>query len=207
MRLTENKIEYDGCVLFQVARYNTITHQEELGGYIEKSLFKTIDNSGWIDINSYVYRCSLFTGKFFIHKNVTIHDSIIQGNFIIRDNVEICGSNISTRHYHCVLDKNSKVLNKKFVGNGLWEEMLFNDGEFKHIFHNGIDLTLTTHYCKIGCLTLSYYAAWNYLTNETSWKKMEEKYKKESPNTLFTINTKHWLTEQCETQLKKLRQE
>ena len=206
MRLTGTKIEYDGHTLYQVARYSTQKHREELGGYIEKHLFIQLDPESWVAQNSYVYRCPSLRGKILIGKNVIVVDSILNGRFFIKDNAVISGSDIRTRHYNCIIDRGAQVYNKIFVGTGTYEAKLFDDEYFEYKRGHAIDLIMTKHYCKVGCLTMSYIEAWDYLHDEQKWNELKLKYQDTSPLQLFTNEGKQWLFEQCLIGLNKLRQ-
>lgn len=206
MRLTDNKITYDNCILYQVARFNTQLQKEELGGYIEKSLFYKLDSDSWIAVNSYVYRCPTLSGRMLIHSNVIINDSILNGRFFIKENVTISGCNIRTRHYNCVISKNCKIYNRNFVATGTYDSILFDDEYFEYKCNNTVDLIMTKHYCKVFCLTMTYTEAWEYLHNEKQWAALQHKYQNTTPFQLFTSEIKNWLLEQCLIGLNKLRQ-
>jgi hypothetical protein len=206
MRLTDNKIEYDGCILYQVARFNTVTHCEELGGYIEKKLFQQIDSNSWIGTNSYVYRCSLLHGKFIIKDNSIVVDSMLSGKFFIKDHVKISGCNIKTRYYNCIIDAGAQVLNKTFVATGTYNAKLFDDEYFEYKCYGVVDLIMTKHYCKVFCLTMTYLEAWKYLHDDQIFAELQNKYQSTSPMQLFLPDTKQWLLEQCIIGLNKLRQ-
>ena len=206
MRLTDNKIEYDSCILYQVARFNTITCREELGGYIEKKLFKQLDPNSWIGANSYVYRCPLLKGKFIIKNNSKIVDSVLNGKFFIRDNVIISGCNIRTRYYNCVIDTGAHIFNKTFVATGTYDAKLFDDEYFEYKCYGVVDLIMTKHYCKVFCLTMTYLEAWKYLHDDEIFAELQKKYQSTSPMQLFLPETKQWLLEQCVIGINKLRQ-
>lgn len=206
MRLTDTKIVYDECVLYQVARYNMQTHCEELGGYIEKQLFHQLDENSWIGLNSYVYKCPLLRGKIIIGKNVTVVDSILNGRFFIKDDVVISGSNIRTRYYNCVIGKCAQIYNKTFVGTGTYEAKLFDDEYFHYQCYGTIDVVMTKRYCKVYCLTMTYEDAWMYLHNDLLWEQLRHKYQDTTPFQLFSEETRCWMREQCTIGLNKLRQ-
>lgn len=206
MRLTDNKIEYDGCILYQVARYNRVKNTEEFGGFIEKHLFYKLSNKSWIGINSYVYRCIMLRGNIIVGKNTIINDSILNGDFLIKNHVIISGCNIKTRKYACVIDSKSSIYNKTFIATGRYEAKLFDDEYFNYKSYKNIDLITTKHYCRVLCMTMTYTEAWKYLHDETIWEQLRLKNQSTSPPQLFTPELKLWLLDECEIGLNKLRQ-
>lgn len=206
MKLTDNKIELEGCILYQVARFNTTTSSEELGGYIEPKLFRQIDPNSWIGTNSYVYRCPMLCGRIIIKNNSKVVDSILNGNFFIKNNVIIDGCNIKTRYYNCVIDNGAIIRNKMFVATGTYNAQLFNDEYFEYKCYGVVDLIMTKHYCKVFCLTMTYNEAWEYLHNDQLFVNLQKKYQDTTPMQLFLPETKEWLLQQCLIGLNKLRQ-
>jgi hypothetical protein len=132
---------------------------------------------------------------------------MLQGHFVIRNNVIISGSNISTRKHGCAIQSNTRILNQNFIATGSYDNNVFNDEYFKFQSYNGIDLIMTKHTCRVFCLTMTYQEAWVYLHKEEEWNKLYAKYMNSSPSKLFVNkDIKNWLIKQCEIGLNKLRQ-
>lgn len=205
MRLTDNKIECDGCVLYQVARYNTIKHAEELGGYIERNLFNKIDKSGWIGSGSKIYNCPNLQGKFIIHENVLVHNSILKGHIIIKNDVHILNSSITCTMNRMIIENKAFIQDRHFAGNGLYTQELFNDGDFIYLHQEGVHVIRTDHYARVNCTCLTYEKAWKVLNSDALWQTMMTKYFKYTPE-VFKNSTREWLKKQCWEGLQKLRQ-
>lgn len=201
MRITSNTIIYDGKVLYQVARFNTVTCKEELGGYVESKNNLPTDKDSWIYPGTKVYGRTKIIGKVYIHKDTIIKDTQLYGDFIIGKNCVINNSNITVIDKHIQIEDKSTIDNLVFRGVGLYESYLFNDGYFNYQFKNTIHLIMTKHYCRVGCLTLDYNTAWNYLNDEVKWEELALQHYKDS-RFVFTNKSKEWLREQCIIGLK-----
>lgn len=193
MVLTENKIICEGHVLKQVKRLNTNTFTEEYGGYIEPKLFHKYKSSiKWIGLNTKVYGTVVIRGRAYFDADSIIKHTTLIGAFFIGKKCTIINSNLSTFAGCIRIDNNCNVINKTFAGSGKYTPELFQEKNFCYKHHNGIHLILTEHYCRVGCLTLTYDQARNILFNDVTWNKLKIKKFKDNP-TIFSTEGREWL--------------